>query len=280
MAQKIVQYQAVLQLAQTAPQMYNMPLLHRQMLDVLGIKDAQKLVPMEEDQKPTDPITENQNILMGKPVKAFQYQDHKAHITVHTSAMQDPMLQQLMQKDPAAQQKAAAAQAHINEHLGFEYRVMIEQALGMVLPPQKDESGEDVPMDPEVEAQLAPLLAQAAQQVLAQNQQQVAQQQAQQAAQDPVVQLQQQELAIKQADQQRKAAKDQADLQLKQRQQDIEVQRNQMQLAASQQRDQMELQKEMIIHNSKQHYDRDYQSKEIMADALKTALQIKTSKGD
>jgi len=280
MAQKIVQYQAVLQLASQAPQLYNLPLLHRQMLDVLGIKDAQKLVPLEEDQKPTDPITENQNILMGKPVKAFQYQDHKAHIAVHTAAMQDPMLQSLLQKDPTAQQKAAAAQAHINEHLGFEYRVMIEQALGMVLPPQKDESGEEVQMDPEVEAQLAPLLAQAAQRVLAQNQAQVAQQQAQQAAQDPVVQLQQQELAIKQAEQQRKAAKDQADLQLKQRQQDIEIQRNQMQVAASQRRDQMELQKEMIIHNTDKQHDREYQAKEIMADALKTALQIKTTKGD
>lgn len=280
MAQKIVQYQAVLQLAAQAPQLYNLPLLHRQMLDVLGIKDAQKLVPLEEDQKPTDPITENQNILMGKPVKAFQYQDHKAHIAVHTAAMQDPMLQSLLQKDPTAQQKAAAAQAHINEHLGFEYRVMIEQALGMVLPPQKDESGEEVQMDPEVEAQLAPLLAQAAQRVLAQNQAQVAQQQAQQAAQDPVVQLQQQELAIKQAEQQRKAAKDQADLQLKQRQQDIEIQRNQMQVAASQRRDQMELQKEMIIHNTDKQHDREYQAKEIMADALKTALQIKTTKGD
>ena len=280
MAQKIVQYQAVLQLASQAPQLYNLPLLHRQMLDVLGIKDAQKLVPLEEDQKPTDPITENQNILMGKPVKAFQYQDHKAHIAVHTAAMQDPMLQSLLQKDPTAQQKAAAAQAHINEHLGFEYRVMIEQALGMVLPPQKDESGEEVQMDPEVEAQLAPLLAQAAQRVLAQNQAQVAQQQAQQAAQDPVVQLQQQELAIKQAEQQRKAAKDKADLQLKQRQQDIEIQRNQMQVAASQRRDQMELQKEMIIHGTDKQHDREYQAKEIMADALKTALQIKTTKGD
>ena len=280
MAQKIVQYQAVLQLASQAPQLYNLPLLHRQMLDVLGIKDAQKLVPLEEDQRPTDPITENQNILMGKPVKAFSFQDHKAHISVHTAAMQDPMLQQLLQKDPAAQQKAAAAQAHINEHLGYEYRVMIEQALGMVLPPQKDESGEDIPMDPQVEVQLAPLLAQAAQKVLAQNQAQVAQQQAQQAAQDPVVQLQQQEMAIKQAEQQRKAAKDQADLQLKQRQQDIEMQRNQMQLAASKEKNQMELQKEMIIHNTDKQHDREYQAKEIMADALKTALQIKTSKGE
>ena len=148
-----MQYQSALQLAQQAPQLYNLPLLHRQMLDVLGIKNAEKLVPLPEDQAPTDPVTENQNILMAKPVKAFAYQDHKAHIAVHTAAMNDPMINQLLQKDPTAQQKAAAMQAHINEHLGFEYRVMIEQALGMALPPQTDEEGNDVPMNPQVEAQ-------------------------------------------------------------------------------------------------------------------------------
>jgi hypothetical protein len=197
MAQKIVQYQAVLQLAQSAPQMYNMPLLHRQMLDVLGIKNANKLIPMEEDQKPTDPISENQNVLMMKPVKAFLYQDHAAHITVHMSLMKDPKVAQLLQGNPMAQQLQAAMQAHINEHLGFEYRKQIEQQLGMSLPAQKDEAGEDINMDPEVEARLAPLLAQASQQLLQQNQAQVAQQQAQQQAQDPMVQMQQQELALK-----------------------------------------------------------------------------------
>jgi hypothetical protein len=223
MAQKIVQYQAVLQLAQGAPQLYNLPLLHRQMLDVLGIKNAQKLIPMDEDQKPTDPVTENQNILMQKPVKAFLYQDHKAHIQVHMSAMQDPMIAQLLQNNPMAQQLQAAMMAHINEHLGFEYRVQIEQQLGFNLPPQTDESGEDISMDPEVEARLAPLLAQASQRLLAQNQNQVAQQQAQQQAQDPIVQMQQQELQLKQAEQQRKAAKDQADLAIKRKQIDIDA---------------------------------------------------------
>ena len=179
MAQKIVQYQAVLQLAQSAPQMYNMPLLHRQMLDVLGIKEAHKLIPMQEDQKPADPVTENQNVLKGKPVKAFLYQDHQAHITVHMSAMQDPKIQQLLQGNPMAQQMQAEMMAHINEHMGFEYRKQIEQQLGMNLPPQTDESGEDAPMDPVIEARLAPMLAQAAQQLLQVNQQQVAQQQAQ-----------------------------------------------------------------------------------------------------
>ena len=215
MAQKIVQYQAVLQLAQTSPQFYNMPLLHRQMLEVLGIKEAQKLVPMSEDQKPQDPVTENQNILMGKPVKAFAYQNHEAHIIVHTSSMQDPKVIQVLGQSPQAQALQAAMQAHINEHLGFGYRVEIEKQLGMNLPPQKDAFGEDINMDPEVEARLAPMLAQAAQRLLQMNQAQAQQQQAQQQAQDPIVQMQQAELQIKQQDLQRKAKKDLTDAQLK-----------------------------------------------------------------
>jgi len=279
MAQKIVQYQAVLQLAQSAPDLYNMPLLHRQMLDVLGIKDAQKLIPLDEDMRPVDPVTENQNILMSKPVKAFVSQDHKAHIAVHTAIISDPMVQQLLQKDPTAQQKAMALQAHINEHLGFEYRVMIEQALGMTLPPQQDESGEEIHMDPMVEAQLAPMLAQAAQRVLQQNQATVAQQQAQQAAQDPVVQMQQQELAIKQGDLQRKMQKDQADIQLKARQQDIEAQRNASQLQASKERDQTALMREAIIQAGEKQHEKDLQTKELLADALKNVFQANV-KGD
>jgi hypothetical protein len=231
MAQKIVQYQAVMQLAQQSPQLYNMPLLHRQMLDVLGIKEASKLVPMEEDQKPTDPVSENQNVLMMKPVKAFMYQDHQAHIMVHMSAMQDPKIMSLLQNNPMAQQLQAAMMAHVNEHLGFEYRKQIELQLGMSLPPQKDESGEDINMEPEVEARLAPLLAQASQRLLASNQQQAAQQQAQKQAQDPMVQLQQQELQIKQAEQQRKVAKDATDAQLKQEQLTIEAQRQKIEAA-------------------------------------------------
>ena len=184
-AQKIVQYQAVLQLAQQSPQLYNMPLLHRQMLDVLGIKNAQKLVPLDEDQKPTDPVSENQNILMMKPVKAFVGQNHQAHIQVHMSAMQDPKIAKLLEGNPIAQQLQAAMQAHIAEHLGFEYRVQIEQQLGFALPPQKDESGETIDMDPQVEAQLAPLLAQASQRLLQQNNAEAQQRKAQQQAQDP-----------------------------------------------------------------------------------------------
>jgi len=225
MAQKIVQYQAVLQLAQTSPQFYNMPLLHRQMLEVLGIKEAHKLVPMSDDQKPQDPVTENQSILMGKPVKAFAYQNHEAHIIVHTTSMQDPKVVQVLGQSPQAQALQAAMQAHINEHLGFGYRVEIEKQLGMNLPPQKDASGEDINMDPEVEARLAPLLAQAAQRLLQMNQAQAQQQQAQQQAQDPMVQMQQAELQLKQQDLQRKAQKDQMDAQLKQAQLQIDKER-------------------------------------------------------
>lgn len=225
MAQKIVQYQAVLQLAQGAPQLYNLPLLHRQMLDVLGIKNAQKLIPMDEDQKPTDPVSENQNVLKGKPVKAFLYQDHQAHITVHMSAMQDPKIMQLLQNNPMAGALQSAMMAHINEHLGFEYRKQIELQLGMSLPPQQDESGEDINMNPEVEARLAPMLAEAATRLLQQNQSQIAQQQAQQQAQDPIIQMQQQELQLKAQEQQRKESKDMADVALKQEQLEIERQK-------------------------------------------------------
>jgi hypothetical protein len=224
MAQKIVQYQAVMQLAQQNPQLYNLPLLNREMLDVLGIKNARKLVPMAEDQVPMDPVSENQNVLMMKPVKAFAYQDHQAHITVHMMAMQDPKIQTLLKQNPMAPQLQMAMMAHINEHLGFQYRIEIEKQLGMTLPPQTDESGEDIPMHPEVEARLAPMLAQAATQLMQQNQAEAAQKQAQQQAQDPIVQMQMQELQIKAQEQQRKAQKDQVDAQLKAAQ--IQVERD------------------------------------------------------
>jgi hypothetical protein len=225
MAQKIVQYQAALQLAQTAPQLYNLPLLHREMLAVLGIKNAAKLVPLEEDKKPEDPVTENQNLLSMKPVKAFLAQDHAAHIQVHMSMAQDPKIQALVQQSPMKPQIEASLMAHVQEHLGMQYRVQIEQQLGMALPPPRNEAGEENYMDPEVEARLAPLLAQAATQLLQMNQAQAAQQQAQQQAQDPLVQMQQQELQIKMAEQQRKAQKDQVDAQLRVSQQEIERER-------------------------------------------------------
>ena len=194
LSQRVVQYQAVIQLAQAAPDIYDLPKLHRGMLEVLGIKHADKLVPLEEDQKPTDPVSENMNALKGKPLKAFQYQDHQAHIQVHTMAMQDPIVMQLVGQNPRAPQIMAAMQAHIAEHVGFAYRQKIEQQLGMPLPPE----GEQLP--PEIEIALSGMMAQAAQQVLQQSQAQAAQQQAQQQQQDPVVQMQQQELQIKQGE--------------------------------------------------------------------------------
>jgi hypothetical protein len=196
MAQKIVQYQAVLQLAQSAPNLYNLPLLHRQMIEVLGIKNASKLVPMEEDAVPTDPVSENQAVLNGKPVKAFIQQNHEAHIQVHMAAIQNPKVQQLMQMNPAAQSIMAAAMAHINEHIALEMRKQVEMQMGMPLP--TEEQNKEVP--PEMADQIAMMAAQASQQILQRDQQQAAQKQAQQQAQDPVVQMQQQELALKEKD--------------------------------------------------------------------------------
>ena len=191
MSQRLVQYQAVVQLSQTAPDIYNMPQLHRGMLEVLGIKNADKLVPLPDDQKPKDPVSENMAALKGEPLKAFQYQDHESHIKVHMSAMQDPIIMQLVGQNPRAPMIQAAMMAHVAEHVGFAYRQKIEQQLGMPLPP------EDEKLPPEIELALSQMMAQAANQVLQQSQQMAAQQQAQQQAQDPVLQMQQQELQIK-----------------------------------------------------------------------------------
>ena len=192
MSQRVVQYQAVIQMAQMAPDIYDLPQLHRRMLEVLGIKNADKLVPLPDDQKPKDPVSENMSVLKGEPLKAFFYQDHESHIKVHMSAMQDPIVMQLIGQNPKAPQIQAAMMAHIAEHVGFAYRQKIEQQLGMPLPQ------DDKPMSPQVEMALSGMMAQAAQQVLQQSQQQAAQQQAQQQAQDPVLQMQQQELHLRQ----------------------------------------------------------------------------------
>lgn len=216
MGQRIVQYQAVLQLAQSAPQIYDLPVLHRQMLEVIGIKNANKIVPMEEDQTPKDPVSENMFLLKGKPAKAFLYQDHDAHIAVHQAMSQDPMIQQMMQQNPAAQQTMAAIQAHIMDHLAFKYRKDIEKQLGVPLPPMEDEAQEgeeDQRMTPEMEVQVSQLAAIAAQQLLQSNVAQAQQQQAQQMAQDPVIQMQQQELQLKAQDAQRKMMESQAKMQ-------------------------------------------------------------------
>jgi hypothetical protein len=227
LAQRVVQYQSVIQLAQMAPQIYNLPLLHRQMLDVLGIKDANKLVPIEDDQKPTDPVQENMNLINGKPVKAFIEQDHQAHIAVHMAAMQDPKMAAMIGQNPMAQQIQAAAMAHINEHMAFEYRKQIELQLGASLPTEE----ENEKMDPAIAAKVAQMAAVAAQRLLQQNQAQAAQQQAQQQAQDPLVQMQQQELAIKQQDSATRAAKAQADAQFKAQQLALEEMRLQVDAA-------------------------------------------------
>jgi hypothetical protein len=227
LAQRVVQYQSVIQLAQMAPQIYNLPLLHRQMLDVLGIKDANKLVPIEDDQKPVDPVQENMNLINGKPVKAFIEQDHQAHIAVHMAAMQDPKMAAMIGQNPMAQQIQAAAMAHINEHMAFEYRKQIELQLGASLPTEE----ENEKMDPAIAAKVAQMAAVAAQRLLKQNQAQAAQQQAQQQAQDPLVQMQQQELAIKQQDSATRAAKVQADAQFKAKQLALEEMRLQVDAA-------------------------------------------------
>jgi hypothetical protein len=192
MSQKVVQYQAAMQLAQQAPQLYDLPLLHRQMLTVLGIKNVEKLVSMDEDQKPKDPVSENMAVLQGNPIKAFIYQDHQAHIQVHTAAMQDPMIMQTMGQNPMAQGIMAAAQAHIAEHIAFEYRKQIEEQLGVPYPAPDEE------MDEEMEVQISRLAAAASQKVLQNSKSQAAQAQAEQAQQDPIVQMQQQELQMKQ----------------------------------------------------------------------------------
>ena len=226
MAQKIVQYQAVLQLAQGAPQIYNLPQLHRQMLDVLGIRNPQKLIPLQEDQKPKDPISENMDVLNGKPLKAFIYQDQDAHIMAHTNFLQDPTTAAIIGQNPMANQITAGLQAHIAEHFGFKYRQMIEQQLGAPLPYLKDE--EDT-IPEEYEVQISRLVAQASTQLLQQNQAQAAQQQAAQQAQDPIIQMQMQELQIKQQEVQRKIQKDQADVALRQEQLDIDRERVEIQ---------------------------------------------------
>lgn len=218
MAQRIMQYQAAMQMAQQAPQIYNLPQLHRQMLDVLGIKDADKLVPTDDDQKPRDPVSENMAFLKGKPTKAFIYQDHDAHIAVHQALMQDPMIQAQIGQNPMGQQMSAAIMAHISEHLAFQYRAKIEKALGVPLPPPDQDMPEDV------EVQVAQLTAQAAQQVLAQSKGQAAQQQAQQQAQDPLIQMQQQELKIAEMEAQIKAKKVDGDLAIKQQELQIKAQ--------------------------------------------------------
>ena len=209
MAQRIMQYQAVIQLAAQAPQIYDLPQLHRQMIEVLGIKNADKLVPVSDDMTPRDPVSENMAFLTGKPTKAFIYQDHDAHIAVHMALMQDPVMAAQIGQSPQAQKMQAEIMAHVSEHLAFAYRKKIEEQLGVPLP------APDTEMPEEAEVMLAKMVAMASQQVLAQSKGEAAQKQAEAQAQDPVIQMQMQELKIKEQEAQIKGMKVKGDLQLK-----------------------------------------------------------------
>ena len=259
MAQKIVQYQAVIQLAQMAPQIYDLPQLHRQMLDVLGIKNAQKLVPLPDDELPKDPITENMNALKGQPMKAFIYQDQQAHIAAHQMFMQDPLIMKTIGQNPQANVIMAALQAHIAEHLGFHYRQLIEQQMGVPLPPPEEKLPEDV------EVQLSRLIAQAGAQLLQQNTAQAQQAQNQQMAQDPMIQMQQAELQLKGQEVQRKQQKDATDAQLKQSQQQIERERIMTQKDIDMARLQADIEKNKLSLDA----DKETDKRRVLADLIK-----------
>ena len=281
MSQRVVQYQAVIQMAQMAPDIYDLPQLHRRMLEVLGIKHADKLVPLPDDQFPTDPVSENVNALKGSPLKAFVFQDHESHIAVHTSAMQDPQIMQLVGQNPKAPMIMAAMQAHIAEHVGFAYRKQVEAQLGTALPTQNEK------MPPQVEVAVSSLMAQAAQRVLQQKQQAAQQQQNQQANQDPLVQMQQQELQIKQQELQIK----QQEVQLKQQQAQSQAQLEQMKLQLNQKNHEMKfaLEKEKVdgtlqlegmkVGVDVQKHKRNIQSNEQQT-GMRTGLEIAKHKRD
>jgi len=268
MSQRVVQYQAVIQMAQMAPDIYDLPKLHRGMLEVLGIKNAADLVPLEDDQKPKAPVSENMAALKGEPLKAFQYQDHESHIKVHSSAMQDPIIMQLVGQNPKAPQIQAAMMAHIAEHVGFGYRQKIEQQLGMPLPPQ------DEKLPPEIELQLSAMMAQAAQQVLQQNQAMAAQQQAQQQQQDPLIQMQQQELQIRTQEVQIKA-------------QEVQIKEKQMAIDAAARADELALKREDLTTRmqlegtkvaAKMRYDNERLAAEQQRDGARMGIDIAKSK--
>ena len=243
MAQRVVQYQAVLQMAQQAPQIYDLPQLHRQMIEVLGVKNAEKLVPMSEDQTPRDPVSENMSALVGKPMKAFIYQDHEAHMTTHQAFMQDPSIMAQIGQNPMAQQIMASLQAHIVEHMAFKYRKQIEERLGVPLPAPDQELPE------EVELELSRLIADAGKQVTQINSQQAAQAQAQQQAQDPMFQLQQLEMQTKVQDVQRKIEKDKVDAILEAKK--LELENEKMQLNANKDNVRLDMEQRRAVDQTK-----------------------------
>ena len=276
MAQRVVQYQAVLQMSQSAPQIYDLPQLHRQMIEVLGVKNADKLVPTEDDITPVDPVSENMNALMGKPLKAFIYQDHEAHIAAHTAFMQDPMVMQLIGQNPQAKPIMAALQAHIAEHTAFLYRKQMEEKMGVPLPPPNQ------PLPENIEVQLSALMGEAGRQLTQTHQQQAAQQQAQQKAQDPVVQMQQAELQVKQQEVQRKAQKDQTDAQIKQAELQLKAQKTQADATIDAERlklERQELQLDAEKQGAKLAADRRKDKTRLNLDVLKT-IKDESEKGN
>tara|TARA_Y100000385_G_scaffold69838_1_gene70053 strand:- start:11104 stop:13554 length:2451 start_codon:yes stop_codon:yes gene_type:complete len=271
MAQRVVQYQAVLQMSQQAPQIYNLPQLHRQMIEVLGVKNADKLVPTEDDIRPTDPVSENMNVLTGTPIKAFLNQDHEAHITAHQSFMQDPMVAQTIGQNPQAQQIMAALQAHLAEHIGFRYRKQMEDKLGVTLPPPNEELPE------EIEVHLSKLISEGGKQLTQQHQQEAAQKAAQQQQQDPVLQIQQAELQVKQQEVQRKAQKDQSDMQLKQAELQRKTQKDQADAAIDQQQleiERQELEIDAQKAGAKLAADRRTANTKLDLDLMKTTSEV------
>ena len=292
MSQKVVQYQAALQLSQTAPQLYNLPYLHRQMLEVIGIKNLEKLVPLPEDMKPTDPVTENVNVLKSKPLKAFIGQDHQAHIQIHMSAMNDPKIKQIIGQNPQAPMMVQAMQAHITEHVGLEYMRQMQQQMGIDIP-YSDDDDPDFHISPEQEMQIARLAVPAAQNILHQNQTAVAAQQAQQAAQDPVIQMQMKELQLKAQEMNMKEKKMQLDALAKADQLEIEKSRIQAQkeiagmqvgaktakdkadLAAKQQLEGMRIGNQMGTTKAQLNQQSQSERLRIMADLAKIQEQAK-----
>jgi hypothetical protein len=275
MSQKVVQYQAVMQMAQANPQIYDLPELNRQMLEVLGIKNIGKLIPSTEDQKPKDPVSENMAVINGKPVKAFIYQDHQAHIAVHMAAMQDPKMMQMIGQNPMASQIQAAAMAHINEHIAFEYRKQIEEQLGVPLPNPDENLPEDV------EVQLSRLTADAANKLLQKDQAEVQQQQIEQQQQDPLIQMQQQELAIKQQESQAKAQKMMADTQIDQQKVDLEKAKLELEkskIENEQKLNAMEMTAKVTMDKKKLESDQALSGVKIGLDATAKKLELQKQK--
>jgi hypothetical protein len=263
MAQKVVQYQAVIQLAQGAPQIYDLPELHREMIEVLGVKNAKKLIPMQDDMKPKDPLSENMDAMTGKPLKAFIYQDQDAHIAAHQNFLQDPQTAAMIGQNPQGQAIMGALQAHIAEHFAFKYRLMIEQQIGASLPAPNEELPE------EYEVQVSRLVAQASQQVLQNSQAQAAQQQAAEQAQDPIIMMQQQELQIKGAEVERKKQKDMMDAQLKQEQINVEK----MRIASQEEIEGTKLGVKIAKDKEEFEYKQEYEGTKLGVDIARTTSQ-------